>query len=58
MKDYSLAGKVVSVWEGKQDDLLNLTYWADVEYWVGTGYQKIMTQIDFVTYQKHKNLLK
>lgn len=55
MKDYSLTGKVVSVWKGKQDDLLNFTYWADVEYWVGTGYQKIMTQIDFITYQKYKN---
>lgn len=58
MKDYSLTGRVVSVWEGKQDDLLNFTYWADIEYWVGTGYQRIMTQIDFDTYKKYRDFLK
>lgn len=39
-------GKVVNMWKGK-----NNTYWALVQYWIGTGYQYVEREVNAEVYE-------
>ena len=39
-------GKIVNMWEGKND-----TYWALIQYWIGSGYQYVERQTPKESYE-------
>lgn len=39
-------GRVVKMWQGK-----NNTYWALVQYWIGTGYQYVEREVNAEVYE-------
>lgn len=44
-------GNVVMVWEGK-----NGTYWCEISYWVGNGYQRCERQISASEFNRQRAL--